>query len=100
MPLSANYPLFVPAGEPLEWDPKGEVIETYRDGSFLMVSKDNNGVPVELRHLNPDDAEKKYYIKNGDAVNLINTAHPNVRVLSQRVAGHERKTSQPSLPPM
>lgn len=92
--------MFVPAGEPLEWDPKGEVMETYQDGSFLIVSKEHNGTATELRHLNPDDAEKKYYIENGDAVKLTNTAHPNVRVFSQRVAAHERKSCLPLQPLM
>lgn len=91
--------LFIPAGTLLEWNPHGHTTEIYSNGSFLIVSKEEEGIAKELRHLNPDDAERKYQLPNGEAVKLRETGSPNVQVFSERVNKIERANdTTPPLP--
>lgn len=76
--------LFIPPNTPLAWNPNGTSIQSYNNGSFLIISKEENGIVKELRHLNLDDAERKYQLLDGEPVKLRDTASPNVQVFSER----------------
>lgn len=92
--------LFIPAGESLKWNPNGATTEIYDNGSFLIVSKaTKEGTPQELRHLNPDDAERKYQLSDGTAVKVTDTSTPNVKVFSERTSKMARGSEASLLPP-
>lgn len=73
--------LFVPPGSPLAWDMHGTpTSNVILQGGMIIVSRQD---PLELRHIEPRDAETYYRIADtGERIHVSSTAQANVERLS------------------
>lgn len=81
--------VWVPADDGLDWNPNGDVTAHYT-ASVLIVSKADPATkePLELRHLNPDDAVAKYQLMDGSRITLADFKSANMTVaISDPVKG-------------